>query len=1149
MEQIRTFTGGLNTDDSVEILSPDDYQFAANFISGRSQASQRGAIENVRGTTVVNTGSFLDTNSKFIGGIRSVTDDVHFLCFYNTDPDKNCVLELNKDVVTNVITWSGLNFSPLKEHRINGGGIAGDLIFLTDNFNKPRCIHRTRHAVTPPVKEEEILVIHRGPTLPPTFEKLFYGDELGSYTESSTTTTTLSVTTTIDPSLPQRGNIVINGNVYTYNSFSSNTFAGVSPSPVGETGTVKVHEYILANLINDFSFQYAYHYEYYDNQISVLSPYSSLCTRSVIQEDYKKVRVTIPADEEIPVKVKEIVISARVNNTGSFFEIGRLKRSAGVFDVLYFDFYNNTNGNLLDPFLSQPYSLVPRRAGSMSLSKSRLWMGNILEGYDTPEDVDLEYGIEVAESATPSTYSVYTLVKKTYEALGNGPPWKWILISTETVVWDTSFQYIIKRDGVIDVVEYTPTWGTGDAPLSRHSGFTNIPQSDYTSQTPPPSPHAGGEQYYTYTYVLTQADVLVNFNPLLSDLEGTKTFPSDSSYKLGILYSDSEGQKCGVLTKESLQIDTPDRKVNSIKINWSLSTHDNIPSWADTFSIVLTKNLKKSWFVENYSIDVHYYRVKSDSSEDIYHGDGSNLYKNYPYVRVNIKNFPLNGLSYSFVEGDRILLKQVGTSTKYDLDLVIKSFDGEYLLCERGDMEVPLTELAYNEIEIYRPITTGGADVVFYEIGHTYKIIQTSTTPLFSVTSGVIEGDTVITGREVYVQNTEVEKTDTSAAFKTISLDNNSIWNTDIGRPFIQTPVGEVLKSAYFRHSATFIAGTKINGLSDFDSGDEGNIPVESGTIQRLQSTNKEATEGDVLLAVSNSDTYSIYIDEARLTTGTSSFLIGATKVVGDVRKQKSGFGTLHPESVHEEDGYVYFFDKLSRSFCRYATNGIFPISEYKAVTHFEDQAALNSEDDEVVTGYDPFYKILFVTFTNAATNTRKTIGWSLVKERWISFFDFAPEGYVVGSNSMYSIKGGVLYKHNDTVNNNRFYGVDFDSMVELSFNDGPDFVKEWLSLGVGCSPNLYAFNGVDQKVITNGLKTDVYNRHNQTTDILWDEFEVNENMVYGEIRGDKNTGGVLDGDTMYSNTAQCRITMLSGINKYLLYAKVGFEVSRGHEL
>jgi hypothetical protein len=81
-------------------------------------------------------------------------------------------------------------------------------------------------------------------------------------------------------------------------------------------------------------------------------------------------------------------------------------------------------------------------------------------------------------------------------------------------------------------------------------------------------------------------------------------------------------------------------------------------------------------------------------------------------------------------------------------------------------------------------------------------------------------------------------------------------------------------------------------------------------------------------------------------------------------------------------------------------------------------------------------------------------------------------------------------------------------------------------------------------------LRVDVNNRHGQASNVLYNEFEVDENMIYGEIRGDLNaTGGILNGDPIYSNTLQTRFTFSGGSYKQLLMMKAGCEPSRGHNL
>lgn len=304
------------------------------------------------------------------------------------------------------------------------------------------------------------------------------------------------------------------------------------------------------------------------------------------------------------------------------------------------------------------------------------------------------------------------------------------------------------------------------------------------------------------------------------------------------------------------------------------------------------------------------------------------------------------------------------------------------------------------------------------------------------------------------------------------------------------------------------------------------------------------------MLAICNSDTYSIYIGESRLASGDQSFIVASPKVIGDVRKQRSGFGTLHPESVVEENGYVYWYDKLSRAYVRYASNGIFPISEYKVVSYFEDVSEINGVDDAVISGYDPYYKMVFVTFPNNPVQG-KTIGFSLTKDRWISFYGFKPIGYFCDGTKMLSITGGNIWSHTaEGSGYNIFYVITNSTEIVLSFNDAPDQPKEWRVVQVQMSPTPFSYVNGDQVLLSDVLRVEMTNRNGQFTSVRYYEFEVDENMAYADIRCDEfSSGGLIEGVLMYSNTLQVKVKISGSSYKTFTMAKIGFDPSLSHSL
>jgi hypothetical protein len=545
----------------------------------------------------------------------------------------------------------------------------------------------------------------------------------------------------------------------------------------------------------------------------------------------------------------------------------------------------------------------------------------------------------------------------------------------------------------------------------------------------------------------------------------------------------------------------------------------------------MTKDLRKSYFIEGFSHTASYVLVDADGNETY----ATSYSTDAKYVRIDITHTNNKGIFYSFIEGDQIFICFDDITTYGPFPIEKQS--GAYIYMKAFNFGSVIGGIRRTNFQIFRPAVID--DALYYEVGHSEDVSGGS----FTAIQATVEGDAV-----------KLDLGNTFSAYRYSEMNQrfDDTWNYSLGRTFIITEIGQVYKPNFFKCSSPFIQGINVNGLSEFNIGDEDSVSFESGEIQKLQPTHKQATDGDVILAICNSDTYSIYIGEARVSSGDSSFLVASPQVIGDVRKQNSGYGTIHPESTHEEDGYVYTYDKLARSYWRYATNGIFPISEYKMVDYFEDQSELNTVDDIVVTGYDPFYKLIFVTFKNADTTVKKTAAFSILKDRWVGFYNFAPDGYAVGSNKLYSIVGGNIYKHDNDSDTgfNNFYGVTYNSEITESFNDAPDKPKEWKVVQLQVSPNMYSFVNANQVVGTDVLKVDITNRHGQATDIRYNEFEVDENMVYGEIRGDANaTGGVLNGDPIYSNTIQAKTTFSGGSYKQLVMAKAGCEISRGHNL
>lgn len=1095
MEIVRFLSGGLNTDDSVEVMPPEDYYLAENIANGKTYDGRTGVKENILGTTSISVSSqHVDINSVPIGVIRSNKDDLNFIFYWHHDSDKYCIIKLENGVTSLVLKWSGLNFQRDKRYRINGGGIAGNLLYFTDNYNEPKCVHITRYSGGgTPTTEEEILLIKRGPQ--------------------------------------------------------------VAPSSVGTTTG-------LASSVSKKQWQFACQYVYFDGQYSVLSPFTSITKKVSASHSYDAITVGYPS-ETAPRLVKERKLFARENNTGNWYEIGSVSRSTigGSWSSSSVSFKGNISGAPLETIYHKAFELSPRIAKCMTISSNRLWLANYNDGYD-------KY------SASNITLNSVGIVSLSGSSSNTGP----------TISGNSRFKY----------------------------GF------------------------------------------ILKDANGRSG---------GVITRDSFILSCGNLFSDTAS-DQP--RYGSFGMDVTLNS---LPSWASRATVVVTEDLIKSDYTESRSSAL-YYSNGSDTS----------TWSLSPTSRNNIQI-----VDNTFFTKNRGYLPQRGDVVSFTIggsehNLTVESYEvsgsggiGANITCSFKNLGT-FGSFEQRHFQVYRPREVS-SDLLFYELSASYPISSSS---LNIINAQLAPSTFELAGNGFCYRQPFLQEYDT--------------WNTRNGKPYIETRTDGVDKKLYFKHSSAFLADTEINGLSEFNVGDEGQVSNDAGEIQKLIQTVRDSTESTTLLAICNSDTYSVYVGEAQLSTSEGSgFIVGSPNIIGDTRRQQAGYGTLHPESVIEKDGFVYWYDHLAKSYVRYATNGIFPISDYKMIRAFENIASKVTSSEVVLSGYDPFYRQIImsapdvqfisnetfqtsisgwanadsgqnwswdatwesaiaslstgspasknfvqtfslkpvgayksrlrlfrigdstvnvtvqlfngstliqelhnvnVNWTDADANVQivsftalgafdrvkiqadqtsgtsgaiyigsyelstvrdiKPLSFSPDRNRWISNFGFNPLGYVEDSDYMVTLtdqSGYFLSKHNSTTFNS-VYGSTLTSKIGVSFNDAPADLKDWKVMQLQGSFALMLFTGGEEVISDTTLKLTATNERGQSTTVLHDEFEVDEDLIYGTLMNDENSsGGLLEGDPIYSNTLQCTLEWGGTTHKWIKFMKAGFQPSRGHSL
>ena len=258
--------------------------------------------------------------------------------------------------------------------------------------------------------------------------------------------------------------------------------------------------------------------------------------------------------------------------------------------------------------------------------------------------------------------------------------------------------------------------------------------------------------------------------------------------------------------------------------------------------------------------------------------------------------------------------------------------------------------------------------------------------------------------------------------------------------------------------------------MSSFDALDEKILPMDLGAVRKLQLTSKVQEQGNVMLAIGEQGTASLYLGEVQVVgADRNAFLASSPNVIGTVNVLKGDFGTSMPTSVIEYRGSVWWVDINNGRVIQYASNGLFPISSFKmtrfwknwcikflSLTSAEIEAlgsrpfiysAVDPSHDELLfsipklsavppKGYLPDYPSTIYPF-DILDYQAKTIVYDLKESRWMGSYSFTPEGFSILQNELYSYNDGQLYLHNQYDRQCYFYDTQYTAKIMFTSNAG----------------------------------------------------------------------------------------------------------------
>jgi hypothetical protein len=284
-------------------------------------------------------------------------------------------------------------------------------------------------------------------------------------------------------------------------------------------------------------------------------------------------------------------------------------------------------------------------------------------------------------------------------------------------------------------------------------------------------------------------------------------------------------------------------------------------------------------------------------------------------------------------------------------------------------------------------------------------------------------------------------------------------------------------------HSAQYVMGSFINGLSSFDTlGNAEYLDDTFGPINRLKQV------GYTLKCLQDRKEVSIYIQRSYATSGDGTGQLAyASKTFGGVNPSETLYGCIHPGSVLIIENNMYYYDYYSGTVVRSSSNGQYDLSglKYKFNYWITDKTTqIGTVEQKDVFGelyqskYEPIafvdetnseYTLNFVKYFYPVDKPAQVLGnkiyyqydsneapiFDYMEDRWKTFVDYDLYWAETLGANVFTFKRDDLYEHNvafledGTANELNFYGEQKTMSVEFVLNQNAIIIKRPLSIGL----------------------------------------------------------------------------------------------------
>ncbi len=949
----KVFIGGINTDDADFLIDTKQFIGGLNIRFATSRLGEFGKVQNVEGTREITqtAGYYYETpeawslpggNNETIGAVEDPVRQRVYFCNKNSNGDHAIyAYDLLTGLIFTVIEDDDIEFGLAFDNDIHSMDIYGDLLYWTDNVEWQKRINT----------EAGIKAHHN-----------WYVTEVEAYDISS--------------------------------PIPNSVFTLIRNQPAYAPTIEKIVDSgFLNNFIEEGAFQFQYRFVYRDGEESVLSVLSETANYNLEDDTFNAITITIPTLQKITQDVLRVDLVVKYLPLGNAFIIKTWDKEVAedlleiedhndeIADLEY-TFYNDIIGIALDQaYYTKQFDAVPRYSEALAVGKNKLFLGNNLDGYDTPAITSMAITAVVTDGTAP------TLIW-----------WEFTYYLDEALTTPNT-DYYLQILGTVSDDGFYQYFSMGSIPPFP-SSVDFVTDLDFVGTTV--------ESVWVDIVVLPERVISASATTETSDLTsappvagnvGAVVFKSDASIKTGMVFFDEAGRKCGVVTNDSLKLTTIDRTyadpAYTNSVDWSVNNINaltEIPVWAWSYAPVIQKCMRTRFFIQANVGDFTYIKYDVDG---VYTTDGTYA-ETHVGVGVNISALIGLGLGYTFQANDIVKIYDNASSAVYRLK--VRDTFGQYIvadLVDLGTLPGTFTPL----IEIYSPYFPSVSEP-YFEVGQKFPITNAGeSTRQYSVTNGSFKGDVTV-----------IERSFDGNDYLAEAMSPNDtiwqIWNTHHGRSNIVTKFGEQRKTVNVVWSNQSIYGTKVNGFSTFDALDSDEMPAELATLRKLCLVDKIESEGNIMLGIGEKQTVSIYLGETQVhDNGTNTFLSTTTGTIGTKNVLKGGYGTINPESVSVDSGKVYWFDAIRGCSVSYSSNGLFAVSSYKMFKFHKLMGQLVRENGyKVYGGYDPFHDEPLFFFPHITSIPQGTI----LEDVELNSYEYES---TLDSVSMPDIKEGRVYK------------------------------------------------------------------------------------------------------------------------------------------